>query len=66
MLLMLLFHPPGQVMNPLQVARGMVASWPYFPDPLAITNVLLEQQQQQQQDDAAAAAAAMAAANGGF
>lgn len=49
----LLFCPRAQVMRPLQVARCMAAAWPYFPDPLAITNVL-----QEQQDSARAAAAA--------
>ena len=33
-----------QVLGRLQVARGMVASYPVYPDLLAISNVLQEQQ----------------------
>eukprot|EP00879_Flechtneria_rotunda_P000924 GHRR01001053.1.p1 GENE.GHRR01001053.1~~GHRR01001053.1.p1 ORF type:complete len:872 (+),score=449.60 GHRR01001053.1:145-2616(+) len=34
-----------KVMSAMQVARAMCLSYPYYPDPLAITNVLQEQQQ---------------------
>jgi hypothetical protein len=42
----------------------MVAAWPYYPDPLAITNVLQEQQDHTAAAEAAAAADAAAVAAG--
>ncbi len=42
----------AQVLSNLQNARLFVLSYPLYPDPLAIANVVLEEQQQFAADEA--------------